>query len=320
MKISAVIPVYNGEHTIARAIDSVLAQTRPADEVIVIDDGSTDQTVKSVQAYGDTVILIQQQNAGASVTRNTGIEAATGDWIAFLDGDDEWLPDNLKLQSEHLAQHPDLEWTTANYYRCDCQQNHTHTADMSPAAIRQCRSVEVADGFFPDYLAPCAYGAKGHTDTMLIRRDLLMRAGLFLPGQKRMNDIDLWYRIAYLQPRFGFVYEPLAVYHLGVPNSIVKAHTDWHLIEQFLTRHLALAEQAGKSEQFRPVARIAMNHWMPILMNEGQGSGIRRLLQKHGHLMHPGYRRSCYLGSFCPALWTKKEKLKRNIRGVDRRG
>ncbi|MHC5190567.1 MAG: glycosyltransferase family 2 protein, partial [Planctomycetota bacterium] len=84
MKISVVIPAYNAEKHIARAIDSVLAQTRPADEIIVVDDGSTDATAEVVRSYGEKVIFIQQENAGVSVARNAGIEAASGDWIAFL--------------------------------------------------------------------------------------------------------------------------------------------------------------------------------------------------------------------------------------------
>ncbi|MHC5141971.1 MAG: glycosyltransferase family 2 protein, partial [Planctomycetota bacterium] len=120
MKISVVIPAYNAEKHIARAIESVLAQTRPADEVIVIDDGSSDATAEVVRSFGDKVIFIQQENAGASVARNAGIEAATSDWIAFLDADDEWLPNKLQLQVEHFKRNPDLLWATGNYVNCQC--------------------------------------------------------------------------------------------------------------------------------------------------------------------------------------------------------
>ena len=117
MKISVVIPAFNAEKTIARAVESVLAQSRPADEIIVIDDGSKDNTADVIRSYGDKVILIQQENAGASVARNAGLKNASGDWIAFLDCDDEWLPEKLKLQSEHLARNPDLKWTYSNFFK-----------------------------------------------------------------------------------------------------------------------------------------------------------------------------------------------------------
>ncbi len=118
--ISVIIPAYNAGEYIARAIDIVLAQSRNADEIIVVDDGSTDNTSEVVAQYESKVKYIRQDNAGASVARNTGIEAATGEWIAFLDADDEWLPEKLKLQTEHLMRNGDLVWTTGNYICCVC--------------------------------------------------------------------------------------------------------------------------------------------------------------------------------------------------------
>lgn len=90
--VSVVIPAYNAGEYLGRAIDSVLAQTQPAAEIIVVDDGSADNTADVAQGYGERIRFIQQENAGASVARNTGIEAAASEWIAFLDADDEWLP------------------------------------------------------------------------------------------------------------------------------------------------------------------------------------------------------------------------------------
>ena len=316
MKISVVIPAYNSEETIARAINSVLAQTRPADEIIVIDDGSMDKTAQIVGSYGEKVILIRQENAGVSVARNKGIEAATGDWIAFLDADDEWLPDKLKLQSEHLSRHPDLKWTTGNYYRCHCQRNHHYIPDMSESQIQECKRHTDPDEIFADYLETYPCGVKGHTDTMLICRDLLKEAGLFLPGQKRMNDIDMWFRIAFIEPRIGFIFEPLAVYHLGITDSIVKVHTDWQLINAFLNRQLELARNAHRADAFRLCAAIGLSYWMRILMNKGQGRGIRNLIHQHGDLLVPSFRASCYLGSFCPSAWNMKERIKKQIRSA----
>lgn len=315
IRISAVIPAFNAENWIRRAVDSVLAQTRPAEEILVVDDGSTDGTADAVRSYGGAVRLITQPNAGVSVARNAGITAATGNWIAFLDADDEWLPDKLRLQSDHLQRHPDVQWTTGNFYRCRCIQDHRRTADMDPLCIERVQAILAAGGdVFDDYLAAYAYGAKGCTDTKLIQRDLLIRAGLFLPGQKRINDIDMWYRIAYIQPRIGFIFEPLAVNHRDVAGSIVKSHTDWHFIDDFLTRHVKLARTAHRLEAFQRCAKIDLSCWMRILMNNGQGHGIRELIRRFGDLLAPSFRRSCYLGSFYPPLWNLKETLKQKIR------
>ncbi len=315
MNVSVVIPAFNAERYIGRAIRSVLVQTRSADEIIVVDDGSTDGTAEAVRSFGEAVRLIQQPNAGVSVARNTGIEAAAGDWIALLDADDEWLPEKMKLQSDHLRRNPDVQWTTGNFYRCRCDQNHHRAADITPLRIDRSKAMAGAGGeVFDDYLAAYSYGAKGCTDTKLIRRDLLIRAGMFWPGQKRINDIDMWYRIAYIQPRIGFLFEPLAVNHRDVAGSIVKRHTDWHFIDDFLTRHFELAKSARRVEAFQRCAKVDLSYWMRILMNNGQGHGIRQLIRRFGNLLVPSFRMSCYLGSFCPPLWNLKENLKQHIR------
>ena len=96
IQISAVIPVYNREKTIARAIESVLAQEYPPAEIIVIDDGSKDATREIVQKYGDKVRYVYQDNAGVAAARNRGVSEAKFGWIAFLDSDDYWLPHHLK--------------------------------------------------------------------------------------------------------------------------------------------------------------------------------------------------------------------------------
>lgn len=102
-KISAVIPTFNREATVGRAIDSALAQSFPASEIIVVDDGSTDGTRKIVEGYGARCRYIGQENAGVSSARNRGVEEAAFDWIAFLDSDDYWLPEHLSRLMEAVS-------------------------------------------------------------------------------------------------------------------------------------------------------------------------------------------------------------------------
>ncbi len=96
--VSVVIPCYNAEPFLRETIESVLAQTVPVLEIIVIDDGSTDQSAAIAQSFGDQVRLIQQENSGESVARNKGIELANGNWIALLDADDKWHPEKIEKQ------------------------------------------------------------------------------------------------------------------------------------------------------------------------------------------------------------------------------
>jgi glycosyltransferase involved in cell wall biosynthesis len=112
MIVSAIIPAYNRKKYIQRAINSVLSQTVPVDEIIVVDDGSTDCTGDLVaETYGSKVRLIRQKNAGVSGARRTGIAAARGQWIAFLDSDDEWTPErNAQLLAAARQVPEDVAW------------------------------------------------------------------------------------------------------------------------------------------------------------------------------------------------------------------
>ncbi|MEJ5260300.1 MAG: glycosyltransferase family 2 protein [Anaerohalosphaeraceae bacterium] len=298
--ISVIIPAYNAETVIRRAIDSVLAQTLPPCEIIVVDDGSADGTRQAVQSYGGRIRYIRQDNQGASAARNAGIQAASGEWIAFLDADDEWLPDRLALQVRLLQHYPFLNWVTGNFYRCRCRRGHRQTPDLPRS--RQEALLNVLNGrpFFDSYFSAHQHSAMGCTDTMLIRRDLLQKAGLFLVGQKRINDVDLWLRIAYLRQPLGYVFEPLAVYHLDTEGSILKAHRQPDHIDLFLRRHFELAEQAGMLEAFRPCAAAMLGWWLGQRLREGDGKQVRFLLNKYRSLFSASSYRKLYLSSFCP--------------------
>ena len=106
--ISVVIPAYNAAEHISRTIYSVAGQTFPAKEIIVIDDGSTDSTSEVVKSFGEKVQYIYQQNAGVSAARNAGIEAATSEWIAFLDADDLWIADKTERQVDLFSDNPEI--------------------------------------------------------------------------------------------------------------------------------------------------------------------------------------------------------------------
>jgi len=100
MNLSAILPTYNRRALISRAVESVLAHTVPVNEIIAVDDGSTDGTAEAVQSqFGPRVMVLWQPNAEVSEARNHGIHAARGEWIAFLDSDDSWLPSNSAVLS-----------------------------------------------------------------------------------------------------------------------------------------------------------------------------------------------------------------------------
>jgi glycosyltransferase involved in cell wall biosynthesis len=282
--ITVVIPAYNAADYIARAIDSVLAQTRSADEIIVVDDGSTDNTGEIVAGYGSKVKYIRQENAGASAARNTGINAATGTWIAFLDADDEWLTDRLKLQIELLQRNPDLVWTTGNYIRCLCTQNQ-RTPHIDPL-----KNMTGGKEYFDSYFQAFLMDSWGCTDTMLIKREVLIDAGLFRTGQLRGNDFDMWWRVAYRRPKIGFVPQPLAIYHLDVQGSIIRKHTDAQILSDLIDRHLKLSADHDKLDDFRPCAVLLLRRWMRGMLFEARPGDVREMISRFDELLGGGYK------------------------------
>ena len=313
--ISVVIPTYNLATYLPRAIDSVLAQTRAPDEIIVVDDGSTDDTPQTVRPYLDRIRFIRQQNAGASVARNTAIEAAKGEWIAFLDGDDELLPGHLKLLSDLLARNPALVWSTGNFLRCDCDHGHRQRLDLTGRRLEAAVALLGGRDCFDSYFAAHNAFAAGCTDTMLICREVLIEAGLFTPGLKRINDMDMWFRIAYRHPPIGFVREPVAVYHLDIPDSTIKAHTDGQIVSEFVERHLALAEQFGKRKDFEPCATKMVGWWIACLLRQKRGPEARHLLRQHWDLFGPYCRTTTYIRALFPRLGAAYEWGKIALRG-----
>ena len=230
--ISVVIPAYNAEKYIARAIESVLRQNRKADEVIVVDDGSTDGTGEAVRRFGESVVYIHQENAGASAARNAGIRAAQNEWIALLDGDDEWLENHLETHRGVLERNRELVWSTGAFIRCECDDD---VQRLDPRPDRMQKALKLLDGkehfdYFEAFVNYCT----GWTGTMVIKKTALVDAEMFSTDMPRINDIDMWMRIANLYPEIGFVSTPTAIYHEHVPGSIVKTYTDKKYLCDFI--------------------------------------------------------------------------------------
>lgn len=316
--VSAVIPAYNAGKYVGRAIESVLAQTHKPDEIIVVDDGSTDDTAEVVQRFGDAVRFIRQVNAGASIARNTGIEAATSEWIAFLDADDEWLPDKLKLQTEHLERNPELVWTTGNYIRCYCDSKRQQD-DLAGERLSNVNDLLGGREYFDSYFTAYQNFAGGWTGMMMIKREVLIEAGLFRGDQLRINDVDMWLRIGYRWRQIGFIGEPLAVYHLGVPDSIIKTYKDPAVICDFVDRHLVMAAQSGVTEEFRRCAAKTMGWWIHCYILDGRGKEVRGILKQYGHLYPRYYRLTTLIKSFFPRTGIFYDNTKQRIRKLFRK-
>ncbi len=144
-KISCIIPVYNAAEYLAEALDSVLAQTVVPDEIILIDDGSTDDPQKVVNPYQRHVHLVHQENRGPAAARNHGLRLATGDLITFLDADDVWAPEKTARQCEALANGPELSICIThaqNFWQPELAHEREHLdqryAEPHPGYVCQC--------------------------------------------------------------------------------------------------------------------------------------------------------------------------------------
>ncbi|MCP4707733.1 MAG: glycosyltransferase family 2 protein [Planctomycetes bacterium] len=298
LSVSVVIPAYNAEEHIRRAIESVLQQSRPADEIIVVDDGSTDKTGAIVRGYGEKIRYIQQENSGAGRARNRGIEASQSEWIAFLDADDEWPIEKLDLQIIHLRRHPDLVWAYGNIYYCWCGENQRFLLRSESEARQVLGEREYFDSYFEAYSAGfCAF-----TINLMIKKDVLEQMGGFEVGMRRAQDTDLWFRIAYRWPKVGYVNKPLAIYHRLVPASITKTHTESKIIGDLVERHFELSKRFGKFEEFRSCGIRMLQTWMRDLVKEERWEEILELTDRFEELFSRRFNREMRLRAQHPLI------------------
>jgi glycosyltransferase involved in cell wall biosynthesis len=184
--VSVILPTFNRARMVGQAIDSVLAQTYPHFELIVVDDGSTDDTPAMLRGYGDRIRVVRRDNGGVSAARNSGIRASGGELIALLDSDDYWLPEKLAHQVDVFNRHPETtigqteEIWVRNGVRVNPRQRHLKKAGM----------------IFEDSLPLCLISPSA----VMLRRTLLDAAGGFDESLPACEDYDLWLRITWNHP------------------------------------------------------------------------------------------------------------------------
>lgn len=195
MKFSVVIPLYNKEHYIEKTLKSVLEQTFCDFEILVIDDGSSDNSLMTARkVVSDKIRIIEQKNQGVSVARNTGIQNAKGEYIAFLDADDEWKNNYLETINELTNSYPQSDIYVTAY-----------AVQMGNGKVNLSTRLEPEKGCLESYWLTLA---KGYdfvwTSATTIRREALIAAGCFKPGEKIGQDLDMWARVAKNNPKVAY--------------------------------------------------------------------------------------------------------------------
>jgi glycosyltransferase involved in cell wall biosynthesis len=216
-----IIPAYRASATIGRAVDSVLGQSRPPDEVLVIDDGSPEDLATALGPYGDRVTLVRKPNGGAASARNLGIERARGGLIAFLDADDQWEPVKLERQIDVFRRHPEVGLVASRFY------------SQVPGKPRRGPVPQVDERRFGDFPQDRVLRVSGAdvlrvttriwTSTVVVRREALGEHR-FESGLEPAEDRHLWSRLTAAWPVY-VISEPLATAVLE-PGSLSRSNVD----------------------------------------------------------------------------------------------
>mgnify|MGYP001819668335 FL=1 len=214
-QFSVIIPAYNSAATLPRAIESVRAQSYGAHEILVIDDGSTDNTAEVVRGFGQQVRLLQQANAGVSAARNRGAKSANGDWLAFLDADDWYYPDRLRLHAEMIMQDASLDFLTGDYeyLREDGSLIGTSMA-IHPSGREMLRKAGGLEQVVMEAQDIEAFVADhfGDIHTLSVPRASFERLGGYPVGFKVCEDVHFLTRLCAVSSRVGVICQPMGAY------------------------------------------------------------------------------------------------------------
>jgi len=250
IRFSAVIPSYNRSAWLTEALESVFAQTEPPFEIIVADDGSTDDTPEVLRRYGGRVKVLTQGNAGPAAARNLGIGAASGEYIAFLDSDDLWFPWTLALYREVIERHGLPALIEGAHVEFDTEQ-------APPKRERGKVREETAQ----DYLASPRGGL--WPSGVAVRTDMLKAAGGFTPHAFNAEDCDLWLRLGIAR---GFVHiaePPVFAYRRHPASAVASLAKSFQGITAMIECELR-GGYPGGAERRRDRLRILTLHTRPL--------------------------------------------------------
>jgi glycosyltransferase involved in cell wall biosynthesis len=281
-KVSVIIPCYNTAHLIATCLDSVFAQTYKDFEATVVNDGSPDtpELEKVLAPYRDRIVYIKQENKRAAGARNNAIRQARGEFVAFLDSDDSWLPNHLALQMQIIADDPSLDLVYAN-------------GALVGAPVR-----------YRDFMAKCPSNGKATFEALILercqvpistvvaRKRTLMEAGLFDEKLPRCDDYDMWVRAAFVGARIAYRRSVQAQLSVGRPGCLSASRSKmaeayWNILEK-IQRDLPLNDYQSKLVR-RRAAEIRALYLLEegkYQLSKGQFEKARQLLAQANAYAH----------------------------------
>jgi glycosyltransferase involved in cell wall biosynthesis len=270
MQISAIIPSYNRLDSLKRAVHSVLDQDCAVDELIVVDDGSTDDTANYIRYNFPQIKLIQQTNKGVSAARNAGIRQASYDWIALLDSDDSWHQNKISTIKEQHTELPDInlihsdEIWIRNHVRVNAMNKHQKTGG----------------NLFLRCLPLCVISPSA----VVLKRSLIESAGYFDESLPACEDYDLWLKICCLHP-VHYIDQPLITKYGGHEDQL---STQYWGMDRFRIRSLwRLIQQGNLSEEYRLAANDMMQKKLKVLLNGAKKHNNQAVLDEFGSMASP---------------------------------
>ena len=304
-RVTVVVPSYNMALTLPRAIQSAARQSLPPLEILVIDDGSTDSTVevlKDLQSKIPLLRFITQKNGGNAAAKNTGVRNAQGDWIGFLDADDEWLPDRLIKQTELLEREPDCCWAAGAYQRIRI----AHGKENVCGKIRVGNDVRHSSKDFFDALSMIAGPTSLWIGTVLAKKTTLQELGLFDETLSGCDDTDFWVRMALNHPQVAFVKQPIAKYTVaqaGSLTSLAASQVEPSRLTFFskLKRYSEAAQGVETKSICRKILQKEVGTYVRALARSGNPGAAKRVIQWSQSNNMPGLPWKYTLAASLPA-------------------
>ncbi|MBP7736611.1 MAG: glycosyltransferase family 2 protein [Spirochaetes bacterium] len=322
--VSIVIPTYNRSNSIELAIKSALNQTYVHKEILVIDDGSTDDTKAVLEAYRSQVKYIYQENKGVSAARNTGINNASGEWIAFLDSDDEWNPNKLEIQMAFIDSHPHIVAHVTNAIFIGKNYSFNYFDE------RRFLEKNLEDSIIKRPLIAC-FTNWFLVPTCMVKKSVLDQAGLFNEKMAIFEDGDFFTRVS-LCGEWGVSFEPLliayrrdddAVANLSAVNKKNKSIT---ISNQIMNAYSLLDNSQINGEEKRFLGkRLAALLYDKAVIEKENGNAINAIGVWKKSLRHDFSMKSLVKGALLilpykvnNALRSSYRKLARNDSNVMR--
>jgi hypothetical protein len=297
-RVSVIIPAYNVAPYITEALASVFAQRLPAHEIVLVNDGSPDGEAleREIAPFRDRLIYIKQANKGAAAARNTAIRAASGDWVAFLDGDDAWMPNFIESQLAFLEKTGfDMVYSDALIVGKGVDSPRTYMAvapsrgEVTPLSLIQMTCNVITSG-------------------TVVRRERIVSAGFFdeSPQWRRGQDFEMWFRLAKLGAKIGYQQQVLLQYRQR-PENLSGTELDqsmrdlWSLLGIKAKFKFTPPEQTALDHQIAEVAALCQVELGKTQLLRGQFDEARsNFTAANRHLRKLKLSVVCFLLSFVP--------------------